>query len=90
MPWVSAMCWRRAANGVEGFVPGDALEGVVLAAAGEWAFGDAGFAPEGIEDAIGGVDAVEILGDFAAEEALGDGMGGVALQLDGAAVSRRR
>ena len=33
-------------DGVEGFVPGDALEGFVLAAAGEWAFGYAGLAPE--------------------------------------------
>ena len=49
-------------------------------------FGDAGFATEGVEDAVGGVDAVEIFGDFAAEEALGDGLGGIAFDFDGAAL----
>jgi len=58
----------------------------VLAAAWEWLLGDAGFAAERIEDAIGGVNAVEILGDFAAEEALRDGLGGIAFDFDGAAL----
>ena len=74
-------------DGGEGFVPGDALEGFVLVA--RWAsgpFGAAGFAAQRIEDAVGGVDAVEILGDFAAEEALGDGLGGIAFDFDGAAL----
>ena len=49
----------------------------------ERAFGDAGFAAHGVEQALGGVDAVEIARDFAAEEAAGDGVGGVALYFGG-------
>ena len=47
---------------------------------------DAGFAAQGVEDAVGGVDAVEILGDFAAEKALRDGLRGIAFDFDGAAL----
>ena len=47
-----------------------------------------GFRRERIENAIGRVDAVEIFGNFAAKKALRDRMGGIALQLDGAARSR--
>ena len=36
-----------------------------------------------MEEAVGGVDAVEHFGDFAAEEAACDGVGGVAGDLDG-------
>ena len=61
-------------NGVESFIPGDALESLVFLSPEQGTFGETGFAAEGIEDAIGGVDAVEVFGDFAAEEALGDGM----------------
>ena len=57
----------------------------MLAAAGQRALGDAGLAPERVEDAIGGVDAVEIFGHFAAEEAVGDWLRGVACHLDRAA-----
>ena len=72
-------------NGVEGFIPGDALEGLVLAAAFECTLGHALFSAQRVEDAVGRVDAVEVLGDFSAQKALGDGLRGVALDLDGAA-----
>jgi hypothetical protein len=39
-----------------------------------------------VEDAVGGVDAVEILGNFAAEKALRDGLRGIAFDFDGAAL----
>ena len=41
----------------------------------------AGFAAEGIEDAVRSVDAIEIFGDFAAEKALRDGLRGIASTL---------
>ncbi len=67
-------------DGVEGFVPGDALEAA-------FAFGaDAAL---GIEQAAGGVFALQVLRHFAAEEAAGDGMGGVAAEPGARARFRR-
>ncbi len=60
---------------VEGFIPGDAAELAGTLGAG---------ALEGVLEAIGMVVAIEILCYFAAEEALGDGVGGVALEASGA------
>ena len=37
---------------------------------------------EGVEDAVGGVDAVKILSDLAAEKALRDGLRGIAFNFD--------
>ena len=47
-------------DGVEGFVPGDALEALGFASGGQRALGDAGAAAHGIEQPIGRVDAIEI------------------------------
>jgi hypothetical protein len=48
------------------------------------AFGAAAFL--GIEQAVGRIFALQVLGDFAAEESAGDGMIGIAAQFGGAAV----
>ena len=40
----------------------------------------------GIQHAVGRVDAVEILGNFGAEESAGDGVSGIALNFGGAAI----
>ena len=69
----------------ERLVPGDALEGFELPALRQAGPGDAGAAAHGIEEAVGSVDAVEELGDLAAEEAACNGVGGVALDAGGSA-----
>ena len=69
---------------VEGMVPGDALEGLGFAALSELPLGYAGPAAHRVKEAVGRVDAVEILGDLAAEEAARDGVGGISLNFDGA------
>jgi hypothetical protein len=43
-------------------------------------------APHGVEDAVRGVDAVQVLGDFGAQKSLGHRMGGVALNARSPAV----
>jgi hypothetical protein len=58
----------------------------MLVAADKRLLGNAGFAAKWVEDAFGGVDAVEIFGDLAAEEALRDRLRGIALDFDGAAL----
>ena len=63
---------QAGGHGVEGFVPGDALEGFGFVPVGERSFGDAGAAAHGVEEAVGRVDAVEVLRYLAAEEAAGD------------------
>ena len=72
-------------DGVEGFVPGDALEGFGFAAVGERGFGNAGAAAHRVEQAVRRVNAVEVFRDFAAEEAARDGVIGVAAKFGGAA-----
>jgi len=57
-------------DGVEGGVPGDGFELAGALRAG---------ATEGCEEARGVVDAIEVVGDLGAEEALGDGVVGIAL-----------
>ena len=78
-------CGQARGDGIESFVPGDALEGFCFAAVRQHGFGHAGAAAHGIEKAVGRVDAVEIFGDFAAEEPAGDGVIRVAAKLGGAA-----
>ena len=58
----------------------------MFAAPHERLFCDTWFSAKGIEDAVGGVNAVKIFGDFAAEETLRDGLRGIALNFDGAAL----
>ena len=56
---------------IEGFVPGDG---------GEIAFAFGAGAAEGVEQTVGGVFVIEVAGYFAAEEAAGDGVVGVAAE----------
>src|ERR1700748_255618 len=69
-------------DGVESFVPAYALEGVLLLSSRQRSLGNAGLALERVQDAFGRVDAVEVLGNFAAEKALGHGLCGVAGHFD--------
>jgi len=69
---------------VQRLVPGDAFEGLGLAALWQRSFWNACLAAHGIEQAIGRVDAVEILRHLAAEKAARDRVRGIALHLDGA------
>jgi hypothetical protein len=57
---------------------GDFIEGFVPGNAGETAFAFCADAAEGVQKAIGRVFVFEVAGYFGAEEASGDGMGGVA------------
>ena len=61
-------------DGVERLVPGDALKAFGLATTRQRAFRDARSAAHGVKQAIGRIDAIEILGDFAAEKSAGDRM----------------
>ncbi len=76
-PNSAAMDCEAGGDGVEGFVPGDALEA---------AFALGADAALGIEQAVGGVFALQVLRHFAAEEAAGDGVGRVAAQFGAVAV----
>jgi antitoxin (DNA-binding transcriptional repressor) of toxin-antitoxin stability system len=76
---------KAGGDGVEGFIPGDALEGFGFAAVGQRGLGNTGAAAHRIEEPVGRVDAVEVLRYFAAEKASGDGMRGVAAETGGAA-----
>src|SRR6185312_4684219 len=78
--FAEAHCYR-----IESFVPADALEGFVFAAPGERRFGRTRPAAQWMHDALGRVDAVEVLGHFGAKEALCHGMRWVALNFYGAA-----
>ncbi len=80
---IADLCEPRG-NGIECFVPGDALKGFLLLPSRQRTFGNAGLALERINEALGRVDPVEILGNFAAEKALGNRMRRVACHLDGA------
>lgn len=70
---------KARSDGVEGFVPGNALERFVLPTLRERGLGDLGATAHGVEQAIGRINAVKIFGDFAAEKSAGDGVIGVAL-----------
>ena len=66
-------------------VIGAGFIGLEFAATDELRLGNAGLAAHGVEQAVGGVDAVEILRHFAAKKTPGDRMRGVALNLNCAA-----
>ena len=70
---------------VQRLIPGDALEELGLTALGEWPFRHVCATAHGIEQALGGVDAVQVARDLAAEKSARDGMRGIAGNLDGAA-----
>ena len=78
-------CGQARGDGIESFVPGDALEGFCFAAVRQCGFGSNGAAAHGIEETVGRVDAIEVFGDLAAKEAAGDGVIRVAAKLGGAA-----
>src|SRR5262249_38572080 len=67
-------------DGANGIVPRDALE---------LTFSFPSYAPQRIEEPVAVVDAVEVVGHFLAEEALGKWMLRVAAKLDGATVLHR-
>src|SRR5580658_5556254 len=70
-------------NFVESFVPGDAFKN--LAGGGARATRAFGFyASHRIENAVGGVNTIQILSDFGAEESAGDGVFGITLDPGGA------
>ena len=79
-PVLVADLLKACGDCVEGFVPGDALEGFMLATLRERAFFDSGTAAHGIEQAVGRIDAVEVFGNLTAEESAGNGVAGVALK----------
>ena len=59
---------------VQCLVPADAFEGISLAAGGHSPFGCSGSAAHGVEQPRGRIDAIQILGDLAAEKAAGHRM----------------
>src|SRR6185437_4323514 len=70
---------------IQRLVPGDALEELGLTPFGERAFRNARVAPHGIEQALRGVDAIEVTRNFPAEEPARDRMCRVAGDLHRAA-----
>ena len=70
-------------DGVEGFVPGNALERLGFTAVWQRGFGHAGAAAHRVEQAVRRVNTVEVLRHFAAEEAARDGVIGVAAEFGG-------
>ena len=77
-PKLVAACLEAGGDGVQGRVPGDGFEAAFTLGAD---------APEGSGEAGGVVLALQVPRDFAAEEALRDGVIGIALDL-GCAIPR--
>ena len=67
---------------VQRFIPGDPIETLVFASARQRALGRAGLAPQGVEKPLRRIDAIEVLGHFAAKKPVGDRLRRIARYLD--------